>query len=243
MKQGVHLILCIAVGFVYYEIFNYLGIPFWAHALSIPVLVYLMIFATNLYSFRIALDFEKIPAKGYGSRIVDLKQHETNLFGLGFKKFDEFYWRTATDAIVYAYTNDTRTVVLCDYHLGAVTFCDLVTNFEGGFSLTTSNTSSAGNIPRSNKKMLQIFHGAVFSEALRNHLIAVEFLKQKGFQVRHWKIHNFRMRFAKAYLSERENTIGLLSPIKLLYWMATNYKIRYMKPIQQQFLAKTLELP
>jgi hypothetical protein len=91
--------------------------------------------------------------------------------------------------------------------------------------------------------MLQIFHGAVFSEALRNHLIAIEFLKQKGFQVRYWKIHNFRMRFAKAFLSERENTIGLLSPIKLLYYMATNYKFRYMKPIQQQFLAKTLELP
>lgn len=235
--------MCIIVGFSYYQIVSYLGVPFWLQALSIPVLVYLMIFATNIYSFRISLDFEKVPEKGYGSRIFDLKTHERNLYGLGFKKFDEFYWRTATDAVVYAYTNDDRSIVLCDYHLGAVQFCDLVTNFEGGFSLTTSNASSSGNIPRPNKKMLQIFHGAVFSEALRNHLIAVEFLKQKNFRVRAWQIPNFRMRFAKEFLSQRENTIGLLSPVKLLYWMATNYKLRYMQPIQQQFLAKTLELP
>ena len=243
MKQSVHLILCIAVGFAYYQVFSYLGIPFWAHVLSIPVLTYLMIFATNLYSFRISLDFAEIPAKGYGSRVIDLKQNERNLFGLGFLKFDEFYWRIATDAVVYAYTNETRTVVLCDYHLGGVKFCDFVTNFERGYSLTTSNTASSGNVPRSNKKMLQIFHGATFSEALKNHLQAVEFLKQKGFRVEHWHIHSFRLRFAKAFLSERENTIGLLSPVKLLYWMATNYKFRYMKSVQQQFLAKTLELP
>lgn len=243
MKQSIHLILCIAVGFAYYQIFNYLGIPFWAHALSIPVLGYLMIFAANLYSFRISLDFEKIPAKGYGSRIIDLKQNEQSLYGINFKKFDEFYWRIASDAIVYAYTNEDRTIVLCDYHLGAVKFCDLVTNFDRGFSLTTSNTASSGNIPRTNKKMLQIFHGATFSEALKNHLQAVEFLKQKGFRVEPWHIHNFRLRFAKAFLSERKNTIEILSPVKLLYRMATNYKFRYMKPVQQQFLAKTLELP
>lgn len=241
MRQSIHLILCIAIGFVYYEIFNYLSLPFWAHAFSIPVLIWFMIYATNLYSFRISLDFEKIPAKGYGMRIIDLKQNERKLFGLGFKKFDEFYWRIAADAVVYAYLNDNRTIVLCDYHLGAVKCCDLVTNFQTGYSLTTSSTARAGNIPRSNKKMLQIFDGAVYSELLKNHLQAVEFLKKRGYKVNHWRVENFRIEFAKAYLSERRNIFGLFTPFKLLYWMATNYKIRYMKPIQQQFLAKAAD--
>lgn len=243
MKQGVHLILCIIIGFIYYRIFEYAGIPFWVHFLTIPVLVYLMIFSTNIYSFRISLDMEKIPAKGYGGRIMDLNQNEKKLFGLGFKKFDEFYWRTASDAVVYAYANETRTIVLCDYHLGGVKCFDIVTNFEGGYSLTTSNNADSGNIPRSPRRMLQVFDGAIFSEALVNHLQSIEFLKQKGFPVRCWRLENFRMVFAKAFLSERKDTIGFLSPVKLLYWIATNYRLRYTKPVQQQFLAKTLELP
>lgn len=242
MKQGVHVILCLVVGAIYYLIFNYLGIPYWAHWLFVPVLIYLMIFATSLYSFRIALDFEKIPAKGYGMRIIDLKQNQRVLFSVGFKKFDEFYWRIAADALVYAYFNADRTVILCDYHLGAVKSCDLVTNFQAGYSLTTSNAASAGNIPRGNKKMLQIFEGAGYSELLKNHLQSIEFLNQKGFKVKVWRVEDFRIEFAKAYLGERKNTIGLLSPVKLIYWMATNYKVRYMKPIQQQFMAKANDL-
>lgn len=240
MRQSIYLILCVIIGFAFYQIFSYLGIPYWASVASIPVLVYAMIFATNLYSFRISLDFEKIPAKGYGMRVIDLKQNERRLYGLGFKKFDEFYWRIAAEAVVYVYVNEERTVVICDYHLGSFKFCDLITNFSNGFSLTTSSAANSRNIPRSNKKMLQIFDGAVYSELLRNHLQSVEFLKQKGNQVKIWRTENFRLEFIKAFLRERKNTITLLSPFKFLYRIATNHKAKYMMPIQQQFAEAAL---
>jgi hypothetical protein len=243
MKQGVHLILCVIVGLAYYQAFNYLGLPFWAHVVTAPVLIYLMIFATNVYSFRISLDLEEIPARGYAGRVKDLKENERMLARLGFRKFDEFYFRIAADAVVYAYSHESRPIILCDYHLGGVRCCDLVTNFENGFSLTTSNAASAGNIPRPPKKMLQIFDGRAFDELDRQHWQGIEFLKQRNFRCKPWRVEEFRRDFLRAFLSERENTIKLLSPLKLLYWMATNHKFRYMRPIQQQFLAKTLELP
>ena len=69
---------------------------------------------------------------------------------------------------------------------------------------------------------------------LRNHLQSVEFLKFKGLRIEALEPEDFRLEFMKAYLGERKNTIGLLSPIKLLYWMMSGQKMMYMKPVQKQ---------
>jgi hypothetical protein len=234
MKQYVHFFVCFVVTLALYEGLQYFDYPFWAIFLFVLFLIYGLIFASNLFSFRIGLDFEEIPSKGYELRISDLEQNKRVLQNLGFRQFDKFYLRTSTDVVSYAYLHEHFPVIFCDYHFGITKACDLVTNFENGYTLTTSNIPSAGNIPRPTKKMLQIFPDMTPDALLRNHLQSVEFLKFKGLRIELLAPEDFRLEFMKAYLGERKNTIGLLSPIKLLYWMMSGQKMMYMKPVQKQ---------
>lgn len=234
MKQYVHFLVCFVTTLVLYEGLHRFGFPYWTIFLFVPFLIYGLVFASNVYSFRIGLDFEEIPARGYELRISDLESNKRMLQFLGFRQFDRFYLRIAADVVAYAYIHQTYPVVLCDYHFGSTKSCDLVTAFENGYMLTTANIPSAGNIPRPAKKMLQIFPDIPPESLLKNHLQAVEFLRMKGLRTAALTPENFRLEFIKAFLGERKNTIAPLSPIKLLYWMATGRKMIYMKPVQEQ---------
>ncbi|MEP6901819.1 MAG: hypothetical protein ABJA66_08720, partial [Actinomycetota bacterium] len=100
-----------------------------------PVNVYLQIYASQQFSFRNSIQIENIPPTGYEKRIAELNSNEELLNNLGFDRFDEFYLPTTSDIVIYAYKHCDLPLILCQYHLAAGVWFDLMTDFENDFSL------------------------------------------------------------------------------------------------------------
>lgn len=239
MKQSVLLVAIIAC----LAALSFLGFPVWILIVTLPLLAYVQIYALNRYTFRDSLDYELIPEKGYEKRREGLELTGYNLSELGFVKFDEFYLRLSNDVIAYIYRHQTEPIYFCHYHFGTLEFYDLVTKFDNGFSLTTANSKNAGNIPRPNHRMLQIFEGRSIEELFSSHLEAIRFLEQQGFKPQPLFLGNFRADFLNSFLEVGRQVRGFFSPPKLIYWMASGVNKTYCKTIQQQSLAKNLLLP
>lgn len=243
MKHHVFLIVSIIIGIVFWQALSFFGLSFWLILLCTPLLAYAQIYASGRYNFRDSLQFEPIPRAGYEQRIKELDLSRQILENLGFRKFDEFYLRLSTDVVVYAYYHEQYPVQLCDYHMQNLKFCDLVTNFADQYCLTTSSSKAAGTVPQPEKNLLQVFPQAFFPELLQRHLQAGQFLYERDFRVRQPDERHFRKWFMESFMKTGEIFKNPLSPIKMIYWMATDRKQKYMKPIQQQFLAKLIQLP
>jgi hypothetical protein len=243
MKHHVFLIVSIVIGFIFWNALSFFGLSFWLIILCMPLLAYAQIYASSRYNFRDSLKFEPIPPAGYEQRIRELDFNQQIWESLGFRKFDEFYMRISTDVVVYAYYHEQYPVQLCDYHMQSIKSCDLITNFDNQYSLTTANAKEAGTAPRPEKSLLQVFPDAFLPELLQRHLQAGQFLYERGFRVRQPETHSFREWFMESYMEAGKMFKNPLSPIKLIYWMATGHKQKYMKPVQQQFLAKLIQLP
>jgi hypothetical protein len=243
MKHHVFFIVSLIIGVVFWNVLSFFGLSFWLILLCMPLLAYAQIYASGRYNFRDSLNFEPIPNSGYEQRIKDLDLNRQIWEGLGFRKFDEFYLRLSTDVVVYAYYHEQYPVQLCDYHMQSIRSCDLITKFDNQYSLTTASAKEAGTSPRPEKNLLQIFPSAFFPELLQRHLQAGQFLHEQGFRVMPTPTHNFRKWFMEDFMKAGEKFKEILMPVKMVYWMATDRKQKYMKPIQQQFLAKLIRLP
>lgn len=244
MKHHVYLIASIVVGFIFWQTLVFFGFSLWMILLLLPVLGYAQMVLSNQFTFRNSLEFQPIPESGYEKRLVVLSLNEHLLGNLGFRKIDEFYMKTSTDLIAFVYRHDQYAVTFCDYHVGGdKQWSDLITRFENEYSLTTSNSKYGGVIRREKESLLQNFESRPFQELLNQHLQAGKFLSEQNFQVKNLQSENFRQWFMDGFKKEGKKLRNPLMPMKIMYGMATNYKQRYAKPIQQQFLAKMLQLP
>lgn len=243
MKHHVFLIVSIIVGYIFWSVLSFFGLSFWLITLCMPLLAYAQIYAVGRYNFRDSLEFEPIPLAGYEQRIKELDLNQQIWQSLGFRKFDEFYLRLSTDVVAYAYYHEQYPIQLCDYHMQSVKSCDLTTKFDNQYSLTTANGKDAGTAPRPEQNLLQVFPPAFFPELLERHLQAGRFLYERGFRVRQPETHNFRNWFMESFMESGKELKEPLMPLKMIYWMATDRKQKYMKPIQQQSLAKLIRLP
>jgi hypothetical protein len=243
MKHHVFVIVSLIIGFVFWNALSFLGLSFWLILLCLPLLAYVQIYSAGRYNFRDSLTFEPIPDTGYEQRIKELDLNRQIWESLGFRKFDEFYLRLSTDVVAYAYYHEQYPINLCDYHMQSVRSCDLITRFDNQYTLTTSNGKEAGTAPRAEQNLLQVFPSSFSPELLERHLQAGQFLHERGFRVTPSPIHNFRKWFMEDFMKAGEKLKEILMPVKMIYWMATDRKQKYMKPIQQQFLAKLVRLP
>lgn len=244
MKHHGYLIASFVVGFILVQTLAFFGFSLWTILLLMPVTAYAQMVIFNQYTFRNSLELQPIPESGYEKRLVVLALNEQLLSNLGFRKIDEFFMKTSTDLIAFVYRHDQYPVTFCDYHVGGdKQWSDLITRFENEYSLTTSNSKYGGVIKRDKEFLLQNFESRLFQELLNQHLQAGKFLSGQDFQVKNLQSENFRQWFTDGFKKEGKKLRNPIMPLKIMYGMATNYKQRYAKPIQQQFLAKMLQLP
>jgi hypothetical protein len=242
MRNNIFLALTVAAAVIFAQILSYFGFSYWLVLLLIPVSTYIQLYSASRYNFRKSLAPEPIPANGYEQRLNDLEMNREELEELGFIKFDEFYLKLSVDAVLYVYYHEKYPVELCDYHFGQANCRDLISNFENDITLTTTNAPSAGQFPRPAENMMQVFPQKTIQELFRHHLEAGKFLTDNGYQVEQPLRETFQSRFMTSFMKAGKLFTGLLSPIKVIYWVKINKNNKYLKKIEEQFLAKTLQL-
>jgi hypothetical protein len=243
MRNNIFLVLTVAAAVIFAQFLSYFGLSYWLVLLLIPVSTYVQMYTASRYNFRKSLRPEPIPENGYEKRLNDLEMNRHELESLGFIKFDEFYLKLSVDAVLYAYYHEKYPIELCDYHFGQANCRDLTSNFGNDNTLTTTNASSAGQFPRPPENLMQVFPRKTISELFKHHLEAGKFLTNNGYQVEQPLRETFRSRFMTSFMKSGELLFtGLLSPIKVFYWVKINKNNKYLKGIEEQFLAKTLQL-
>lgn len=238
--KNIYFVINILIGFSAV----FLSLPLWSFALIIPANIYLQLYFTQKYSFRNSFRLEEVPQTGYEDRIREIDQDERLLEELGFDKFDEFYMRTSSDIIVFAYKHVGLPVILCQYHFGIYKTMDLITNFENDYALTTSNLkSTCFSKLRPLNYFLQVFTDADAEELFRRHIQSTEFLKANGFAIINNPLYNFRSEFLRKFFEAGKVYKRLTAPFQLLYLYYFGDKYEVTKTIQEQVLAKQLQLP
>ncbi len=244
MKNSTLRLISLLINFGFGIAVFYFGLPFWMFLCLIPVNLYLQIYASQQYSFRNSIQIEEIPETGYEKRIVGLNSNEELLNNIGFSRFDEFYLRTTSDIVIYAYKHCELPIILCHYHLEAGIFYDLMSDFENDFSLTTANLkfSAIGEL-RPAHQLLQTFPGCPVETLFNKHIQSLRFLEREGFVAQKTPVYNFRPKFLKEFREAGARMKGFLSPVKVVYLMYFGNKARFTKTVQEQILAKQLRLP
>jgi hypothetical protein len=217
------------------------GLPLWAFLASIPFLMYAQLYISSRYTARAGMTLGHIPETGYENRIDALDNFRFNLTDLGFHKTDEFFLPMTLNTVAFVQHHEREPVLIASYHTGLRLIYELITYFEDGVSLTTSAFLISGTIRRPQRKMLQIFNDRPCDELFQMHMRAIEFLKQHG---THPGVlpSSFRERYME---SHREVSSIMRSPLfmlKFYYWSLTQRARLHCKPIQEQYLAKTIKL-
>jgi hypothetical protein len=210
-----------------------LGLPF-------PLTMVLMFLALNYsifaYNSRAMTVLRPIPERGYGRRREVLERDESVLFNLGFRKTDEFYVKSVSDVVVYAYEHRSEPVVLCAYHAGLATFWDFVTRFEGDVSLLTTTSGSAGAVKRPARRPAQILKNLDHAQMLEAHRGGVAFLERQGLRPTSIPPHAFRQFFVTSvnefYDCRRSRRFFLL---RFMFGFLTAAGQEYRKPLEQQY--------
>jgi hypothetical protein len=221
----------------------FFGLPLWIFVLLIPGLVYSQLLIAHNYNFRDSISLEPIPQAGYEKRIADLESNQTLFSHSGFLKFDEFYMQTSNDILAFAYQHKNLPILGLEYHLEKIRAIDLNTKFQDEISLTTTNIRSSHLLERSDTKLFQSFPEMSFEEILHKHIQGIEFLKEQGFEPEEPELSSFRSKFLENFIKAGRKFKGLLGPLMLLNRYYFGNKYEYRKTIQEQFLAKSFQLP
>jgi hypothetical protein len=224
-------------------VFVVTGVLIWVLNLSfvmtmvvlIPVLIYVFIFGSFMYSFRDSLKPQPIPARGYESRIRETEQKMGEL-SRDFREIDRFYLKAIPDSTTVAFLHDHEPVFCCLYHFGKKMGCDVVTLYENDFGLTTNNSLDAGMTPRREKDLIQIFPRAGYQQLYEKHMAAHIFLIEKGLRPRYLHPQEFRHHFMQDYRAQGEYIRAYpFWPAMLLFRTVSQYGKKYCLPVPEQF--------
>ena len=200
----------------------------------VPVLIYLFIYGSFMYSFRDSLKPEPIPAIGYESRVRETENSMSRL-PRDFREIDRFYLKTIPDSTTFAFLNENEPVFFCIYHFGKKMGCDVVTLYENGFGLTTNDSVDGGMAPRREKDLLQIFPNTGYEQLLQKHMDAHIFLIEKGLRPIYLHPGEFRHHFMRDYRAQGDYIRSFfLWPAILLVRTVLQYGRRYCLTIQEQ---------
>lgn len=201
----------------------------------IPVLIYMFIFGSFLYSFRESLKPESIPRKGYEKRIRETEEKARDL-PRGFREIDRFYIKAVPDSTTFAYLHESEPVFFCLYHFDKKMGLDVVTLYDNGFGLTTNNSIDAGMAPRRAKDLIQIFPRTNYEKLYQKHMEGHIFLIERGLRPLYPHPSEFRHYFMKDYRSQGEYIkTFFLWPLVLLSRTVSQYGKKYCLSIREQF--------
>lgn len=208
---------------------------FMTMVVVIPVLIYVLIFGSVMYSFRESLRPQPIPSRGYENRIRETEEKMSRL-PTDFREIDRFYLKTIPDSTTVAFLHDHEPVFFCLYHFGKKMGCDAVSLYENDFGLTTTNSLDAGMTPRREKDLLQIFPEARYRELFEKHMAAHIFLIEQGLRPFYLHPGEFRHHFMTDYRSQGEYIKSFpFWPLLLLGRTVSQYGKKYCLTVQEQF--------
>lgn len=234
MKYWVWVVVVAVLTFLAME---YLMIPLWmVLVIGLPVLAVVLVIVSVLYNFRQSLKMNNIPAHGYGSRIKDLDREAGKVYGLGFKKIDQFYLKTIPDSVTYVFQHEKEPFSLCIYHMGQKMVCDMLTRFENDYHLTTTDSVDAGMAPRPKKSLMQIFPRQPYATLVQQHRQALAYVENSGIRVYDIPQLEFRRYFMTSYRTHADYMKKLfLWPIALIIRTLTKPGRIYCRSITEQF--------
>ncbi len=120
--------------------------------------------------------------------------------------------------------------------MGAKHACDLVTRFENGYYLTTSESVEAGMIPRPPKLLLQIFPRATYDTMVTEHRESYRYMDKDGIRTFDIPEEEFRDYFMKSYRKSAADMKKLpLWPINLIIRTITRPGKAYCRSIKEQY--------
>lgn len=236
MENNKFVIVNLVIGFAIVSLHYFFDIPLWILLVAlIPLSIIGMIIYTSIFNFRKDLQFEPIDRVKFEERIRQMETDACKVINLGFNKTDEFYLKLIPDSITYIFKHASEPIYMNLYHMGPKIVPDVVTLFDSGFSLTTSSTPDAGNIPRSNNEFLQVFENLSYENLYEEHRKSVEFLKNRGLNPREASQPEFRDEFMKSLKETGEKVMSYtLWPVLLLFWVVTVRGKIHKMPIEKQ---------
>jgi hypothetical protein len=200
----------------------------------IPVLIYMFIFGSFMYSFRESLKPVSIPPRRYENRIRETEEKAKRL-PRGFREIDRFYLKAIPDSTTFAFLHESEPVFFCLYHFGKKMGLDVVTLYDNEFGLTTNNSVDAGMAPRREKDFIQIFSGANYEKLFQKHMEGHIFLIEKGLRPLYLHPSEFRHHFMKDYRAQGDYIrTFFLWPIILLVRTVSQYGKKYCLSVKEQ---------
>jgi len=204
------------------------------YLIVIPVLIFIFIQASFIYSFRDSLTPVEIPSRGYDQRV---KENERRMSALphGFKLIDRFYLKGIPDSITYAFIQESEPVICCIYNFGTKQAVDFVTIYNDGFTLTTNDTLDGGMAPRPEKNFVQLFPGQNYEKLYNRHMESHIYLIEKGLRPEFIHGSEFRHHFMKEYRAQGDFIRKTpFWPFILLYRTVTKYGKKYAASLKRQ---------
>ena len=234
MKSWVWMVL---VGLLTFLLMRYTELPLWVYlAILLPLLTVVLVIGSVLYNFRESLEMKPVPQYGYAPRLRELEREAAKFEPLGFKKCDQFYFKTIPDSVTAVFKHESEPYYLCMYHFGQKFAYDIVSRFDRDYYLTTSSTIDSGLVPRPVKALLQIVPNGDYNELLRVHQESCQYIYNQG--IRDFEIApaEFRYFFMKSY---REFAIYMkkmfLWPVALVIRTVTRPGKAFCKTIKEQY--------
>lgn len=223
MGNNKFIIINMLIGFALVSLNFFLNVPLWMLIMIfIPTSIIGMIIYSSIYNFRKDLHFEQVDRVKFDERTRKLESDACKVLNMGFNKIDEFYLQLIPDSITYIFKHVSDPIYMNLYHMGPKIVPDVITLFDNDYSLTTGSTSDAGNIPRGEKELLQIFENASYETLCEEHRKSVEFLKSRNLNTREVSQPEFRDEFMKSLKETGERIMSYpVWPLLLLFWVVT----------------------
>ena len=211
--------------------------PLWVVVvIFMPILTVSLVFGSVWYNFRSSLEMEDVPKYGYAPRLKELENEASKLEALGFRKIDQFYFKTIPDSISFVLKHEDEPIYFLIYHFGQKYAYDFLTRFEREYYLTTSSAIESGLVPRPEKSMLQIYPNMAYHRVLEEHRESFQYIKQKGIGVYDVPEAEFRYFFLKNYRDHAAFIKKLpFWPIALIIRTISRPGKAYCKRIKEQY--------
>lgn len=165
----------IAIGLVLFT----LDPPWWVLLPLAPTAIVLQIWYALTANHAAMVAPEQLPVAGFEELAERLDAGEAEWLDRGFRRTNALAIRSTPPVVVYLYAHETEPHCLARSGSRSIT-TDFVSEFEGGFELTTSDAAQAGGFPRMRHSAAQYFPEADGDELLRQHKAAHAFVVSMG---------------------------------------------------------------
>lgn len=201
----------------------------------IPLLIIVLSFLITLYNFKAFKRLLPIPARGNHRRLQQLNMDSSQIEKLKFRRIDAFYIPSVPDCIIHVFKHEAYPIFAYHHHFGIKRTIEFTTAFKNQISLSTCSDNSAGNFPRPETELLQVFDGLDVELLLDEHIKAVNFLQMNGVEPFDFPQKDFRKHFLDD-INRQNKHIQSFSfwPVQMLFWILTKPGKKFAFPLEDQ---------